>query len=193
MIWKEFRSHNIIFGCRSVICCISNWIEMNNIYNNNINNIIKSCITILIFYYADIITKSKKVEKESTTRTLPYWDGCSKKLQQNIKKFYSFAQFQATLACVMSNNINAAFTVMFPIQIASLLMTCVRKGLLTSKQYHILYFISLLIPTILHINYNKFYVLNIISFITWYSRINFKINKYYIWFYTFILFILYYY
>jgi hypothetical protein len=52
------------------------------------------------------------------------------------------------MACLMTLNPAWPLLVLLPIQLASLLMTLVRKGLLTAKGYHIGYTISLCLPYI---------------------------------------------
>lgn len=52
----------------------------------------------------------------------------------------------ATTSCVMTLNPAWPFLVLLPIQLASLLMTLVRKGLLSAKGYHIGYTIALCLP-----------------------------------------------
>ena len=74
------------------------------------------------------------------------WDGCSVETQRKFKTFYAFSQFMATMACVMTLNPAWPLLVLLPIQLASLLMTLVRKGLLSAKGYHIGYTISLCLP-----------------------------------------------
>jgi hypothetical protein len=96
---------------------------------------------------ADEGTRRLRVNNlESTTATMPYWEGCSLKIQRRFKSFYAYSQFLATLACLEVSNPAWALAVLIPIQLASLLMTLVRKGLLTAKAYHVGYTISLAMP-----------------------------------------------
>ena len=41
---------------------------------------------------------------ESTTATMPYWDGCSSGTQARFKKFYAYCQVMATLGCLACAN-----------------------------------------------------------------------------------------
>ncbi|KAL3906154.1 MAG: hypothetical protein SGILL_009388 [Bacillariaceae sp.] len=88
----------------------------------------------------------RAVEVESTTATMPYWEGCSMKTQRRFKVFYAYSQFMATLACLSCGNPAWPLAVLLAIQIASLLMTMVRKGLLTARGYHYGYTASLMVP-----------------------------------------------
>ena len=66
--------------------------------------------------------------------------------QRRFKSFYAYSQFMATIACMVTLNPAWPLLVLLPIQIASLLMTLVRKGLLSAKGYHIAYTASLALP-----------------------------------------------
>ena len=83
---------------------------------------------------------------ESTTATMPYWDGCSLQTQKRFKMFYAYSQFMATLACIAVCNPAWSFSVLCAIQCASLFMTLVRKGISTAKWYHYLYTMTLALP-----------------------------------------------
>ena len=52
----------------------------------------------------------------------------------------------ATMGCLITLNPGWPLLILLPIQLASLLMTLVRKGLLSAKGYHIGYTISLCMP-----------------------------------------------
>jgi hypothetical protein len=151
MIWQEYRVHNILFGIRSVltgmICSLS-------IRFSHRSPIIRPiaiwatclvCLTTMIG--ADIATsKLRANDRESTTATMPYWDGCTKQRQKQFKVFYAYSQFMATFACFMMTNPAFSLAVLLAIQLASLLMTLVRKGLLTTRGYHMIYTATLIAP-----------------------------------------------
>ena len=150
MVWSEFRVHNIAFGLRSVVAAGLAW---SSYYFNHTPlartvaiwgsgaAIIAAQIT------ADLGTKYLRVNnKESTTATMPYWEGCSLETQKRFKSFYAYCQFMATFACLAVGNPAWPLSVLLAIQMASLLMTLVRKGLLSAKGYHIGYTITLVMP-----------------------------------------------
>jgi len=83
---------------------------------------------------------------ESTTATMPYWEGCSVATQKRFKLFYAYSQFLATLACIAVANPAWPFAVLLAIQGASLLMTLVRKGIISAKAYHLGYTATLILP-----------------------------------------------
>lgn len=146
MIWQEFRAHNIIFAWRSILCCFYLWIG--NKYNLRKLSIFLCTNQVFnSFYAADLITKELRINSnETTTATMPYWPNCSIKMEKRFKEFYAYCQYLATLSCISCNNIFWPFIVMFPIQLASFLMTLVRKGLLSSANYHFIYTLSLCLP-----------------------------------------------
>ncbi len=150
MIWQEYRIHNICFGLRSVITGLFAWLT---IYMGNTPAwrriaVTACCTTALVAnVVADEGTRRLRVDtKESTTATMPYWEGCSIETQKRFKSFYAYSQFLATGACITVGNPAWSLAVLLAIQMASLLMTLVRKGLLSAKGYHIGYTITLVLP-----------------------------------------------
>lgn len=150
MIWQEFRVHNICFGLRSVITAFFSWLAL---FNGNTQAwrrfaVSACCVTALTAnLVADEATRRLRVDTgESTTATMPYWEGCSVETQKKFKSFYAYCQFLATGACVTVGNPAWALAVLVAIQLASLLMTLVRKGLLSARGYHIGYTITLIMP-----------------------------------------------
>ena len=97
------------------------------------------------------------------------------------------AQFQATFACLNSSQNFVSFAVILPIQLASLLMTLVRKGIISTKQYHVTYLISLLLPYLVIFNLTNsdigksgvFTV--VVGVILVFLRRNVRLHKYSIW------------
>jgi len=77
---------------------------------------------------------------------MPYWDGCSVATQKRFKRFYAYSQFMATMACLAVANPAWPLACLLAIQLASLLMTLVRKGLLSARGYHYGYTAALLLP-----------------------------------------------
>ncbi|CAB9506923.1 B5 isoform [Seminavis robusta] len=155
MIWSEYRVHNIAFGVRSVITAALAWASF---YFNHSSTwrrvaLIGSAAAVIgAQITADLGTKYLRVNnKESTTATMPYWDGCSLKTQKRFKSFYAYCQFMATMACLAVGNPGWPLSVLLAIQMASLLMTLVRKGLLSARGYHIGYTATLIMPWIVGI------------------------------------------
>jgi Cytochrome b5-like Heme/Steroid binding domain len=150
MIWAEFRMHNIAFACRSILVTFLGWLSVSKNHSPvwRRSCIVVASLSILVTnLIADNASSRLRVdERESTTATMPYWDDCSIDTQKRFKKFYAYCQFMATLACLAMWNPAWGFAVMLPIQLASLLMTLVRKGILSARGYHIGYTISLCLP-----------------------------------------------
>ena len=100
----------------------------------------------------ETISSSRRVrvedefESETTTGTMPYWAGASPSTIRRFKGFYAYCQWMATLGCLANGNPLWPLCIALPIQLASLLMTLVRKGLLTARGYHVLYTASLCVP-----------------------------------------------
>jgi len=150
MIWSEYRVHNIAFGVRSVITAGLAWLSY---YTQHAPAVRKAAVygsaatVLMALVVADLGTKYLRVNnEESTTATMPYWEGCSIQTQKRFKSFYAYCQFLATLACLAVGNPAWPLSVLIAIQMASLLMTLVRKGLLSTRGYHIGYTATLLMP-----------------------------------------------
>lgn len=150
MIWQEYRIHNIVFGVRSVLTALiaSLAIKLGNSVSIRTTSILASGACVLLANWgADRATeKLRAVEVESTTATMPYWEGCSLQTQKKFKSFYAYCQFMATLACLACGNPAWPLSVLIAIQLASLLMTLVRKGLLSARGYHYGYTATLIMP-----------------------------------------------
>lgn len=183
MIWKEFRIHNLLFVCRSCLAMIINWVFKKHLISKKHVLTLKTILIFSIMILADITTYFFKDSdsKETTTRTMPYWKGCSK-TRENIHKFYyAVSQFEATLAC-FSEEIHTPFFMLMPIQLSSFLMTLVRKNIISSKIWHELYFTSLFVPDILYIS-NAIFVFQVFPlsiFCTWLRTEG--VPKYAIWY-----------
>ena len=151
MIWKEYRIQNIAFGLRSVICGFLAWMSVHYSPQYPVLRhvaVVGSGLTALATIgVAEIGTRRLQPSKiESTTATMPYWEGCSLQTQRRFKMFYAYSQFMATMACIVVANPIWPLSVLLAIQSASLLMTLVRKGILSAKGYHIGYTITLAMP-----------------------------------------------
>jgi hypothetical protein len=151
MIWKEYRIHNILFGMRSILTAMICSLSIRYSHKSPIIRpiaILTSCLICLTAMIgADFATFKLRVnDRESTTATMPYWNGCSVDRQKYFKTFYAYSQFMATFACFLVTNPAFSLAVLLAIQLASLLMTLVRKGLLSTRGYHMIYTATLVAP-----------------------------------------------
>uniref|UniRef100_A0A7S3KZN3 Uncharacterized protein n=2 Tax=Amphora coffeiformis TaxID=265554 RepID=A0A7S3KZN3_9STRA len=191
MIWQEYRIHNIAFGIRSVVCTFLAWLST---YHNHAPSfrrlaVVGSCAVALASQItADWGTRNFRAsDVESTTATMPYWEGCSLQTQKRFKIFYAYSQFMATLACIAVVNPAWSLSVLLAIQLASLFMTLVRKGIFTSKMYHIGYTITLLMPFAVGMRSNlwmpvgAFPGMMVMGAALFTLRARFRINKYALW------------
>ena len=193
MIWQEFRAHNIVFGLRSVLATV--WAGGHVSYPQLeqqrawVLASVGTCGVALVV--ADIITaKLRSNALESTTATMPYWPGCTIATQKRFKIFYAYSQFMATLACLLTANPAWPFACLFAIQLASLLMTLVRKGLLSARGYHYGYTVALILPYLVvarsMADYGVVAVRDLagvfgLGATLFYLRRQFHINKYVLW------------
>lgn len=185
MIYPEFRLHSIVFGLRSII------ISFLYAYNFHYLYIVSVCY--LTFIMADIITYNYNINGKNgqTMRNMPFDNSISKEDQNKITFMHSCMQIGATI--FMLGNIETAFSPLFAIQLAALLMTLVRKSIISSKMWHSVYSISLWINIILFKTLPLGYIL--INQIMYYNyRFIFfpnRINKYIGWTINFSLYAMY--
>ena len=194
MIWQEFRAHSIVFAVRSftlinVLYFIAKKydVDVNNITNSDDTeyNVFTSCVrlgfVLLAMKLADLSTEYlRENKKETTTATMPYWSDCPANVQSAIKYFYTHSQFMATFVCLFGK-IPYILAVAFPIQFASFMMTLVRKNIISSFWYHMLYGGSLLAVYLINAADIKMYPVIIIGCLLIYLRVHMKLNKYVLW------------
>ena len=185
MIYPEFRLHSILFGMRSIIATLLHY------YHFNYIDIILLCY--MTFFFADVITYyyNKELKNGKTMRNMPFNNDIPLNVQNEITLMHSSMQIGATT--FMLGNIESAFSPLFAIQIASFLMTLVRKSIISSKMWHSIYTLTLWINIILY----KTLPLSFI-FIQTFMYHNFKffffpnrVNKYISWTINFGLFFIY--
>eukprot|EP00980_Cylindrotheca_fusiformis_P014161 scaffold3719_cov104-Cylindrotheca_fusiformis.AAC.5 len=191
MIWKENRWHSIFFGSRSILCAAFAWLSyrMQHAGPWRSISIVGTCLCVLLTMVgADVATeKLRPSQNDSTVATLPFWDGCSDQAQRRIKKFYAFSQFSATSTCLLCANPAWPFSLLFPIQFSSFLLTLCRKGLISAKAWHIGYAGSLLLPflvgvrVILHLRSVTFIFGLLITSMVLFQLRCLGVNKYLLW------------
>lgn len=147
MIWKEFRVHNAIFAYRNLIgaalgCFAPVW-WLHSPWSVT-SWLAKTLLVFVTMRAADWGTDTFGSTEKRTTNAMPYPPSVSPDVQQFIKRFYAKAQFVATALAVCGTPV-LAFGSVLAIEIASFLMTLVRKGFLSAAGYHILYSLSLFI------------------------------------------------
>jgi len=146
MIWQEFRAHNAIFAYRHLICCTIGIIFPQWWYRNPtfLSVLIKVGIVTATMAAADKVSYMIGSTEERTTNSMPYYDGIEPSVKNAAKRFYSKSQFAATALCIFGSP-TLAFCSVFAIEIASFLMTLVRKGIIKARTYHVIYSFGLFI------------------------------------------------
>ena len=189
MIWQEFRAHSIVFAVRSFI--IINVLYFLFHYSDDGDDIartqsptaiaVRLAIVLLAMKLADVSTEYlRENKKETTTATMPYWSDCPAAFQSAIKYFYTHSQFMATVVCLFAT-IPYVLAVAFPIQIASFLMTLVRKNIISAFWYHMFYGGSLLIVYLINAADPALYPVIILGIALICIRVHLKLNKYALW------------
>lgn len=210
IIWKELQLHNMVFTSRSAtimiysIICIRNDIDMSSKYYY-LYQVGKLALVVLHHLLADYITAKYNTNEKTTTRDIN-WDNIPDNVRRLVKQYYAICQILAINSLILTDNdktgsgvMEAAFLVMFPIQLSTFLMTLVRKSIITNIHWHIFYALSLVSPFFLIINTlrsdsgsgeykNKLEVAKVYLPILYISlRLQFNFNKYYLMVHIFII------
>jgi len=162
-------------------------------YNLFIMQYLFGIIVLLTLVLADESTKFYKEKAliegtDSTMRGMPYpsyFPFSNLTFQYYHNLFYSICQVGVTINIMFGHNIDTVFLVLWPIQIAAFLMTCVRKSILSSAGWHIYYTLSLLMNFIYGMTYSaQFKITYPIGYWIFFGGIcilRFKYNKYALW------------
>lgn len=172
IIYPEFRAHNTLFVFRSFICYLCFYYELNVLYNMMV------CFATMVC--ADYISKYYK-SSTTTMRMMPYMDYLDADAKRDVIKMHSFMQIVATY--YMIGNIDSVYTPIFAIQISSFLMTLVKKGIITTQQWHYVYSLSLWLNifTILSPKISFYLIMNLSCYFMYYWRVINGMNKYAGW------------
>lgn len=181
MIYPEFRLHNLLFSYRSLLCTLFFYYRLPIIYN------ILACYMTMIG--ADIVSKYYK--DGTTMRGMQFDANVSEESKKIITMFHSKMQLCATT--YMIGNIDSAFSPLFAIQLSSFLMTLVRKNIIKTNHWHLLYGFSLIMNVFVYYSLRfDFIMLQLFIFKLFsYMRFTKQQNKYLCWTLVYGIFMIY--
>mmetsp|Transcript_4646 Transcript_4646/g.11253 ORF Transcript_4646/g.11253 Transcript_4646/m.11253 type:complete len:350 (+) Transcript_4646:83-1132(+) len=147
MIWKEFRVHNALFAYRHLVGCAlgiwcADWWWRHPMTISSL--LVKVAVVLGTSKAADITTAQIGSRELRTTNAMPYPEKVPGNVVSTAKRFYAKSQFAAAALAVFGTPI-LSFASILAIEVASFLMTLVRKGIVSSAVYHIIYALSLFI------------------------------------------------
>jgi hypothetical protein len=184
MIWPEFRLHSILFAYRSLVVMLLMW-AFQNMPVSPLLYWMRGAVVLSTIYLADRTTwYYKRIEavgkSDSTMRGMPMPDSWSPGTVACVNMYYSVSQVLATLGTLTAGSMEVHFLILFPIQLAAFLMTCVRKGIITSTAWHVLY------AGALGLNYlywtRGVHLLSVVVvLIVCLARFVWRVNKYLLW------------
>lgn len=180
MVYPEFRAHSIVFALRSIAVMALIMLDL---------KMLRPLAVVATMLAADRITEHYALSepKSKTMRDMPYPDDLPLPVQKAITYYYNVSQIGATLSLLMRDSVDYAFLILYPIQIAAFLMTCVRKSIITAGAWHALYAIALGLVYVYTISHEgtvgssgggRF---STIMASVCVSRFVFRVNKYAIW------------
>lgn len=191
MIWREFRVHNAIFAYRHLVgaalgIAFPAWWWRDPSVSSlaaKIALVLAGCKA------ADIATDRIGSTEKRTTNAMPYPKKTDKSIESVAKWFYAKSQFAATTLAAFGTP-SLSFCSILAIEIASFLMTLVRKGLIEDRTYHFIYAFSLFImfPAIVIVLHSGDPVAELACFramcacfISCEMRMNYRFSKYTTW------------
>lgn len=182
-IYPEFRMHSIIFACRSVLCTLCHYYRIRPIFLVLIclgTNVSADTIT---WYYAQTLKHSE--DSSTTMRNMPFDKKIADDERKTITRMHSCAQVTATL--FMLGTRDSAFSPLFAIQLAAFLMTLVRKNIITTNTWHLVYTFSLWINifVVYGMTLSQIVAFSMCYDIFCHFRFRLGVNKYLAWIYTF--------
>jgi len=191
MIWQEWRMHNLIFVTRLTFCFTVAWV-VTRYYPGSENGrviYVQACLNhasvFAQMYLADKATAWLRDDSHETlVSTMPYWQHCPKWVEAMFRTEYSFSQIITTLAIILAGQgLDLYFVIVLPYQLYSVLMTFVRKNIITTRMCHVTYFWSLLQTMLLGYMIRSPHELFWLSIagVTLYSARVVGFNKYALW------------
>ena len=136
IIWPEMRWHTAIFAYR---CIISMAIALWGIDYQ----ITRTCLIFTTMISADIVSWWLGDKNNTTMRGNPFPDYVPGVARTIANRFYSMSQAGATLIILTGRDLNSAYFLLLPIQLAPFLMTLERKGIISQLGWHIGYIATL--------------------------------------------------
>lgn len=144
MIWREFRVHNAIFAYRHLVgTALGIWAPEWWWQQPTLSSLLAKVVLVLVACKAaDVTTEMIGSTEMRTTNAMPYPKSTPRPVEEMAKTFYAKSQFAATSIAAFGTP-SLSFCSVLAIELASLLMTLVRKGLIEARTYHIVYATSL--------------------------------------------------
>uniref|UniRef100_A0A7S1AEP9 Uncharacterized protein n=1 Tax=Noctiluca scintillans TaxID=2966 RepID=A0A7S1AEP9_NOCSC len=147
MIWPEFRMHSACFAYRNLTGALLAiffplWWWRGPLTVSSM--VVRLALALTTCSAADLVTSKVGSRDARTTNAMPYPPNTPPHIQDTVKKFYAKCQFAATSLALFACPV-VSFGPVFAIEIAPLLMTLVRKGIVGARCYHVVYSLSLIL------------------------------------------------
>ncbi|CAK8987392.1 unnamed protein product [Durusdinium trenchii] len=189
MIWQEWRAHNLIFVSRLTICFLGAWMVNRYAAMAGWPSWAQMTVNQLSVFaqmrLADLATAWLRDDTHETlVSTMPYWEHCPKWVESMFRTWYSMSQIYTTVVIIIAGpGMDLYFVMILPYQLYSVLMTFVRKGVISSRTCHVTYFWSLWqswICGFMMRSFRVFVQIQAISIFCYCTRV-YGLNKYVLW------------
>jgi hypothetical protein len=145
-VWPEMRWHSLIFAGRSIFAMGLLWLHRNGAIGAGHLYLGRVFAVMSTLVLADVVTAAFKGDATSseskTIRDNPFPAWVPEEARRWVALSYSTAQIFAT-CMVLFREESTLFWTLLPIQMAPLLMTLVKKGILTPAGWHVWYAASI--------------------------------------------------
>lgn len=150
VIWPEMRWHTMIFAYRSVMVCLLLWARERWEWPWWPVDAGRGALVFVTMLCADWVTRYYKAKNQvdaadSTMRGNPYPGYAPGWVVKGLNYFYSASQIVGTFQIFNNRNMEAAFLILLPIQMAPFLMTLEKKGIIRQAGWHFWYVLALLV------------------------------------------------
>lgn len=136
LLWPEGRLHSVVFAARSFVACVLAWLSMRT--NSAAWLWLRGPVALATCLGADMVTAKYGSVDRTTMRDMP-WPSSATSLRPLVTLYYSISQIAATTVCILSYRLDEPFWVLCVVQISAFLFTCVRKGILGPRGWHLAY------------------------------------------------------
>lgn len=148
VIWPEMRWHTMIFAYRSILACILLWARERWSWPWWPVDAGRGALVFATMLCADAATmyykaKNQVEASDSSMRGNPYPGYSPGWAVKGLNYFYSVSQIVGTFQIFNNRNMEGAFLILLPIQIAPFLMTLEKKGIIRQAGWHFWYVLAL--------------------------------------------------
>ena len=186
-IWPEMRWHSMFFAYRSIAALLVMWLQQNGTVGAAAAFACRGLAVLATMAAADAATRHYRraggpTAASSSIRDNPYPDWAPAWSRTALATAYSASQVFGTLM-VLFRPEGPVFWTLLPIQVAPLLMTLVKKGIIAPAGWHLWYSLAVLVNFVYHPPYERLVCADMaqVAAVVIVCRFGLRVNKYMLW------------